>query len=115
MKAELPTGQKTGAFSDHFPFFLEGVPTGVMGDPEAANTGRGFGHSAYDTLDKIELANLRAAAANACRLALRISRAENWPARLRTKAEVQALIDAEPNLEMLKLRPQIEALYAERG
>lgn len=112
MKTDLPTGQKTGAFSDHFPFFLEGVPTGMMGDPDAANTGRGFGHSAYDTLDKIHLDNLRAAAGVACRLALRISRAESWPAKLRSKDVVQKLIDAEPNLEMLKLRPQIDALYA---
>jgi Zn-dependent M28 family amino/carboxypeptidase len=115
MKTELPTGQKTGAFSDHFPFFLAGVPTGMMGDPDGVNTGRGFGHSAYDTLDKIHLDNLRAAASVACRLALRISRAESWPAKLRSKDVVQKLIDAEPNLEMMKLRPQMDALYAKKG
>ena len=115
MKADLPIGQKTSAFSDHFPFFDAGVPTAMMGDPEAVNTGRGFGHSAFDTLDKIELDDLRRASAMAARLALRMSREEPWPLQRRDRASVQALIDAEPNLEQLRLEPLVDALYGRGG
>ena len=107
MAAEMPLGQKVGGFSDHFPFFLKGAVTGMMGDPEAVDTGRGFGHTAFDTLDKIRPGNLRNAAANACRLALRIARAESWPARRRSPESVQAVIATEPSLEFMCLREEL--------
>lgn len=110
MAAEMPLGQKAEGFSDHFPFFLEGVPTAYMGDPEKVDTGRGFGHTAHDTLDKINPNNLRAAAANACRVALRIACAAEWPARRRANEAVQAIIAGEPNLEAMCLRDQMGAL-----
>jgi aminopeptidase YwaD len=110
MAAEMPVGQKAEGFSDHFPFFLEGVPTGWMGDPERVDTGRGFGHTAHDTLDKVRQDNLRAAAANACRVVLRIACADGWPARRRTQDEVRAVIASEPSLEAMCLRDQMGAL-----
>lgn len=102
MAAEMPVGQKTEGFSDHFPFFLQGVPTAYMGDVEKVDTGRGFGHTAFDTLDKVKPGNLRDAAANACRLVLRAACAEQWPARRRSPEAVQAVIVREPNLEGLR-------------
>ena len=87
------------SYSDHFPFLLKGVPTGHMGDPEAAPEGRGFGHTAYDTLDKVELENLRKGSAVAARLALRIANAEVFPARRRSAEAVQEILDTDPGLE----------------
>ena len=49
MAVELPVGQHVNSYSDHFPFFQEGIPTGNMGDPERGPGGRGFGHTRYDT------------------------------------------------------------------
>jgi Zn-dependent M28 family amino/carboxypeptidase len=115
MAAELPVGQRTSAFSDHFPFFLEGVPTAMMGDPHHVNTGRGFDHTAFDTLDKVHIDDLRAAAAAAARLALRISREERWPAARRSPADVAALMAAEPSLEGQVVRERMEELYRGRG
>lgn len=114
MAAELPVGQKTSAFSDHFPFFLEGVATAMMGDPGHVNTGRGFDHTAWDTLDKIRIGDLREAAAVAARLVLRISREEPWPARRRSREVVRALMAAEPNLEGQMVRAALEELYLAR-
>lgn len=114
MAAEFPVGQRTSAFSDHYPFFLEGVPTAMMGNPHGVNTGRGFDHTAFDTLDKVHLGDLREAAAVAARLALRLSRQDPWPLRRRTHAEVEALMAAEPSLEGQAIRQQVEALYAAR-
>ena len=116
MATRVPIGQKTSGFSDHFPFFLAGVPTGMMGDPDAANTGRGFGHTQWDTLDKIEIANLREAASVAARLALRMACHPEWPVRRRPTEAVATLIAAEPALtEMWAVRDRMEALYRERA
>lgn len=112
MAAELPVGQKTSAFSDHFPFFLAGVPTAMMGDPGHVNTGRGFDHTQWDTLDKVRIGDLREAAAVAARLVLRMSRDEAWPARRRTPEQVRALMAAEPNLEGQAVKEAMDRLYA---
>ena len=99
MNTEMPVGQKVHSYSDHFPFFLKGVPSCHMGDPESAPAGRGFGHTAYDTLDKIELANLRAASATGARVALRCANADHFPAKRRTAEAVQDIVDTDPGLE----------------
>lgn len=114
MAAELPIGQKTSAFSDHFPFFLEGVPTAMMGDPNHVNTGRGFDHTAYDTLDKVYLGDLREAASVAARLLLRMSLEEPWPAKRRSEEAVRALMAEEPSLEGEAVKEAMERLYAQR-
>jgi aminopeptidase YwaD len=94
MKAELPYFQRVTPYSDHWPFFLKGVPTAGGGDPEAirTRTGRGYGHTRYDTVDKVELENLRLAAANYSRLLLRVSNADEWPAKRKTQEEIEAFI-----------------------
>ena len=99
MHAEMPVGQKVHSYSDHFPFFLKGVPSCHMGDPEAPPAGRGFGHTAYDTLEKVQLENLRAASAVGARIALRCANADDFPARRRTDAAVQKIVDTDPGLE----------------
>ncbi len=114
MAAEFPIGQRTSAFSDHFPFFLEGVPTAMMGDPDGASTGRGYDHSAYDTVDKVAIGDLREAAAVAARVALRMSREEPWPAVRRSKEAVSALLAAEPSLEGAAIAQQMRARYEAR-
>lgn len=99
MNTEMPIGQKVHSYSDHFPFFLKGVPSSHMGDPEALPAGRGFGHTAYDTLDKVELENLRAASAAGARIALRCANADDFPAKRRTAEAVQEIVDTDPGLE----------------
>ena len=99
LAADVPVGQHMHPYSDHFPFVLKGVPTGHMGDPDAPPSGRGFGHTAYDTLDKVELENLRKGSAVAARLALRIANADDFPAQRRNAEGVQALLDTDPGLE----------------
>jgi Zn-dependent M28 family amino/carboxypeptidase len=111
MRADIPCGQALSPFSDHFPFFEAGVPTAGMGDVEAAYTGRGFGHTAFDTLDKIRLSDLREAASVLCRLLLRASAATTWPARRRTRAAVERIMKSEANLEILKVEAELERLY----
>lgn len=96
---DMPIGQKVHSYSDHFPFFLKGVPTSHMGDPTSAPSGRGFGHTAYDTLEKVELDNLRRASSIGARIALRCAYIKNIPAKRRSLDEVQKIVDTDPGLE----------------
>ena len=81
-------------YSDHLPFFLRSVPSGSGGDPKAfrTRTGRGYGHTRYDTVDKVDPAYLRLAAANYSRLLFRMANAEEWPAQRKTQEEIQEFI-----------------------
>ena len=92
MKAEIPTKQGVGPYSDHWPFFLKSVPCASNSDPTAVRTGRGYGHTKYDTLDKVELKNLRLAAANHTRILFRVANEENWNPRRKTKQEIEDFI-----------------------
>ena len=108
MNAEMPVGQKVHSYSDHFPFFLKGVPSSHMGDPEAPPAGRGFGHTAYDTLDKVHLENLRAASATGARVALRCANAADFPAKRRSLEDVQKIVDTDPGLEGYRISLQLK-------
>ena len=99
MHAEMPVGQKLNSYSDHFPYFLKGVPSCHMGDPDASPSGRGFGHTAYDTLEKVKLEDLRAASAVGARIALRCANADDFPAKRRDSEAVQKIVDTDPGLE----------------
>ena len=93
MALDFAVGQSVNAFSDHFPFLLAGVPTGGMEAVERDLSGRGYGHTHYDTLDKVQIRNLRDAAALAARLAVRVANASDWPASRRSQEAVNALFD----------------------
>ena len=114
MKVDMPYGQGMSAFSDHFPFFEAGVPTCGMGDVEGVSTGRGFGHTAFDTLDKIKLADLREASSVLARLLLRVSCAEKWPAKRWTARQVERVMKKEASLEIVKVEAELEKLYKKK-
>ena len=109
MAQDFGVGETIGAHSDHFPFLLQGVPTGGMEPVERTFTGRGYGHTRYDTLDKVSIANLREAAALAARLALRMADASEWPVTRRSEDQVKALFDKPEYQEEADIRVQISA------
>jgi Zn-dependent M28 family amino/carboxypeptidase len=109
MAQDFGVGETIGAHSDHFPFLMRGVPTGGMEPVERTFTGRGYGHTRYDTLDKVSIANLREAAALAARLALRMADASEWPAARRSDEQVKALFDKPEYQEEAEFRAQIAA------
>ena len=111
MALEFAVGQKTSAFSDHFPFFLKGVPTGGMQSVQPSLEGRGYGHTQYDTVDKVELTCLREASTLAARLALRLASEEEWPVARRDKEAVMELLDTPEYQEERELRARVDAFY----
>ena len=110
MRAELPTFQRVSPYSDHWPFFLKGVPCGSGGDPEVirTSTGRGFGHSMFDTVDKVELDYLRLAAANYTRLLFRIANTEDWKARRKSQTEIQEFIKKQGYDQTVQLAEKVK-------
>ncbi len=109
MALDFAVGESISAHSDHFPFLMAGVPTGGMEPVERDLSGRGYGHTRYDTLDKVAISNLREAAALACRLALRMADAPDWPVSRRSDDEVQALFDMPDHQEEADIRAKIAA------
>ena len=115
MALDYLVGQSVSAHSDHFPFLMEGVPTGGMSPVARDLSGRGYGHTRYDTLDKVQIRGLREAAAMACRLALRISHEQNWPVARRSKDAIATLLDKPAYQEEAKILAEIEAFMKENG
>jgi Zn-dependent M28 family amino/carboxypeptidase len=112
MALDFAVAQSVHAFSDHFPFFMSGVPTGGIQSAEESREGRGYGHTRYDTVDKVELKGLREASSLAARLALRIACAEDWPVEQRDKDSVKALLDSPEYREEREHREKVNAFYA---
>jgi Zn-dependent M28 family amino/carboxypeptidase len=106
--------QSVNAHSDHYPFLMAGVPTGGIGNVGSkSRSGRGYGHTRYDTLDKAELRNLREASVLAARLALRMALADNWPATRRSPEAVAELMDNPDNREEAAFFTKLDAYYDE--
>jgi aminopeptidase YwaD len=93
MALEIAIGQKVHSFSDHYPLFLKGVHTGGIESATPELGGRGFGHTHFDTVDKVSLLGLREASTLAARLALRIAGMEKWPVSPRSEKEVMEILD----------------------
>jgi Zn-dependent M28 family amino/carboxypeptidase len=111
MGLEFAVGQSVHAHSDHFPFFMAGVPTGGLQSAERSMEGRGYGHTRYDTVDKVDLASLREAGALAARVALRVASVMNWPVAQRDGEEVLELLDSPEYQEERAFRDRLDAFY----
>jgi Zn-dependent M28 family amino/carboxypeptidase len=111
MAQDFAVAQRTSASSDHFPFFMAGVPTAGMQSADLSLAGRGYGHTRYDTVDKVDLASLREASTLAARLALRLASAEDWPVARRSKESVLQLLDTPEYEEEQALRARVDAYY----
>ncbi len=109
MALEFDVGQSVSAHSDHFPFLMAGVPTGGINSVKPKLGGRGYGHTKYDTLDKVNIRSLREAAVLAARLALRMANKEIWPAAKRDQDAVAALFDKPEYREEAALFARVNA------
>jgi len=81
----------TVPFSDHFPFALQGVPA-VMVSGGPGESGRGYGHTACDTVDKVSSNRLQGVALNLARLTLRVGSDAGWAIKRRAAHEVRDVL-----------------------
>lgn len=79
MGRPVQSSQRFHCHSDHYPFMLQGVPTGAVTSSQSRSTGGGYVHTAGDTIDKLCLADLQDSACFAARLLLRIASDSAWP------------------------------------
>jgi Zn-dependent M28 family amino/carboxypeptidase len=106
MALDFATGQSFHSASDHYPLLLEGVATGGIEAVREKRSGRGYGHTMHDTVDKLTLTDLRDAASLAARLAFRIANDANWPVSNRDDEAVQELLNQ-------PAREELQAFYKE--
>lgn len=91
-------------FSDHFPFTLKGVPAAFIASGPGQPGKRGWGHTAADTLEKVNVQNVRSAAALTARLAVRLANETlPWPGRRRSPDEVKAVLEAQGVDKLLRM------------
>jgi Zn-dependent M28 family amino/carboxypeptidase len=111
MALDFTVGQSFHAASDHFPFLQAGVTTGGIESVRKGRTGRGYGHTRHDTVDKVSQENLRGAACLAARLALRVASEADWPASPRDAAAVGKLLEQPGQKDIQEYRARLDALY----
>jgi len=112
MALDFLVGQTFHTASDHFPFLLEGVVTGGIESVRKTRSGRGYGHTRYDTVDKVSQTTLREAAAIAARIALRVASESEWPVSRREKEAVSDLMNRPPHSEAADFRAQLDEILA---
>ncbi len=115
MALDFAVGQSVSAHSDHFPFFMSGVPTGGIESADKSLSGRGYGHTRYDTVDKVDRKGLREASAMAARLALRIANESEWPVSQRDEQTVVELLEGPEYQEEKAHRERVEEFYRKKS
>ncbi|CAG0947914.1 aminopeptidase YwaD [Anaerolineae bacterium] len=89
--------------SDNFPFFMQGVPSVMMlAKPSDRALGRGFSHTAMDTLDKVDERDMHECAMVAARILLRLAQNDTPIAHHRTPDEIKAILVAQGLEEALR-------------
>ncbi|MBI3538536.1 MAG: M28 family peptidase [Chloroflexi bacterium] len=79
--------------SDNFPFFMEGIPAICMSARgENPALGRGFGHTAADTLDKIAEVDIKAAVMTIARMLARLADHAGSLGARRTREEIKQIL-----------------------
>ena len=89
----VPFASRPNAYSDHFPFLVAGVPNCSLGNVTGGPAGRGYGHTAADTFDKVGRADLREAAALLARSLIRFANERAWALRHKSAQQIRALLD----------------------
>ncbi len=93
----LTLRERVATASDNFPFFMQGIPTlFMMAHADNPAMGRGFGHTAADTLDKVSEADLKAPVMTISRMLARLANHEGSLGARKSREEIkQILIDQE--------------------
>jgi Zn-dependent M28 family amino/carboxypeptidase len=102
MKWPMICDNAFGMNSDMYPFSLEGVPSASLSVMEVVRTGRDYGHTAADTLDKVSSKWLRHDSLLVARTMLRMAAWEDVPVRHKAKDEIKKIMHDAGLLEVLR-------------
>ena len=76
--------------------------------------GRGFGHTRYDTVDKVDLRVMRECIGNAALAALRIVDTDDWPVEHRNQKEIDTLVKAQGYEKTVQLGKKLKEYLESR-
>lgn len=93
MKWPFVTDTVFGMNSDMYPFSYVGVPSGRLADISGVKTGRNWGHTIADTLDKVSSLDLRADSTLTARIMARVANWDGWPAGRKSTGEILTIIE----------------------
>ncbi len=93
MKWPFVTDTAFGMSSDMYPFSYMGIPSGRLADISGVKTGRNWGHTIADTLDKVSSLDLRSDSTLVARIMARVANWDNWPADHKTTEEILNIIE----------------------
>jgi Zn-dependent M28 family amino/carboxypeptidase len=92
----MTVSRGTSAASDHWPFYMKGVPTisvGAEPSPQRLITGRGWGHTTADTMDKVDPRNMQEGVMVIARLLLRLANQEETIAEHTPLSEIVSRLE----------------------
>lgn len=101
---DVLVGDKIGLYSDMFPFAFHGYPSGtyLSQAPASAGAPRGYGHTAWDTLDKVPPRAIAVDAARTARLLLQLATRDELPFARKPQSEVLRFLELQGLDEVLR-------------
>jgi Zn-dependent M28 family amino/carboxypeptidase len=106
MKFPFPVAENLGLYSDYLPFFIMGVPSSNLssGDRfQQGRTGRGFGHTRWDTVDKVDMRDMQEAAVAVARIIAKLADMEGDIFKHKTREKVKQILQEKGYDEILKI------------
>ncbi len=93
-ETDISVGDSPSLYSDMYPFSARGIPSATLRSTPPATSGapRGYGHTYWDSLDKINPRYIQGDAARVARMLLRLCTQESLPFTYKEPAEIGALL-----------------------
>ncbi|UCH01647.1 MAG: M28 family peptidase [Candidatus Bathyarchaeota archaeon] len=94
--------KETSTASDHWPFYMRGVPAINMREepsPQLQTLGRGWGHTSADTMDKVDARNLHEGAMVLGRLLIRLA---SWNGKIAEHISIEEIVKTLEDTELKK-------------
>jgi len=102
MHLDIPFASRPMPYSDHFNFMVFGVPNCLLGSVGGTPSGRGYGHTAADTVDKVSPFDLRESAALLARSLIRFANDRRWALPRKSTAAVKRMLDRYDLIDVMK-------------
>ena len=113
--SEIPVWQGVFPGGDHWSFLMKGIPTACIGDPEEDIPWkeRGFSHTIYDTVDKVDPRILKECIANSSLAILKIANTDEWPVTHLSEEQVNQLVKNMGHQESINVKIKIKEYLIE--
>jgi len=95
MGQPFPVDVSFSLYSDHMPFALRGIHTASLRGSSSFTSRRGtrgWGHTRADTEDKVDVRDMREAAANLARILLRMASVDELPFERKSGEEIRTMV-----------------------